>query len=449
MIRSPNPIALRATRRSRNVVGFLAAVVLGILTWNGLAVRGWQPDAGLSSVSAAESPPAREAGAAADEELSDEPGKDKPAGASKSDAVPIEYLPRPSKQEAKIMEALDKPTRVEFEAAPFENCIKYLHEFHKISIWIDRATLTDEGVPLDQPITLNLAGVNLRSVLKLLLEPLQLTYVIEDDVLKITTCGRAMDKLLTRTYPVRDLYHGRILAADQPLEEIGVPRRLHAESRPGDLEMAILKSIDPESWDDKQGPGAMTYISEAGCLVIRQTTTAHQEILQLLRDLREAKRVGQAAPQGRTSRRTGWKLRGSKREETYSLVGIMDLDGDGEDDSGRLRRVIKGIGGSIDNEVDERGELRVDGRFPDDRRPSLSEKTKFVVLGRIPQVADLTDPEEMETSLKIAGFYKELEDQARARGVRIISLEDFLRYIGYEQVEIKTAVPRHNPPSDQ
>src|SRR6185369_12394382 len=68
-----------------------------------------------------------------------------------------------------------------------------------------RATLTDEGVALDQPITLKLAGVTLRSVLKLLLEPVQLTYVIEDEVMKITTSAKAGEKLTTRVYPVGDL----------------------------------------------------------------------------------------------------------------------------------------------------------------------------------------------------------------------------------------------------
>jgi hypothetical protein len=35
--------------------------------------------------------------------------------------------------------------------------------------------------------------------------------------------------------------------------------------------------------------------------------------------------------------------------------------------------------------------------------------------------------------LKIAEIYKEMGDQARAQGVRIVGLEDFLRYIGYER----------------
>ena len=70
---------------------------------------------------------------------------------------------------------------------------------------MDKQTLTDEGVALDQPVTLKLAGVSFRSVLKLFLEPVQLTYVIENEVMKITTATKAGEKLSTRVYPVGDL----------------------------------------------------------------------------------------------------------------------------------------------------------------------------------------------------------------------------------------------------
>jgi len=107
--------------------------------------------------------------------------------------------------EEKIRRSLDKPTNVEFLDLALEDCINYLRDYHQINIWMDKQTLTDEGVALDQPITLKLAGVSLRSVLKLLLEPVQLTYVIENEVMKITTSTKAGEKLSTRVYPVGDL----------------------------------------------------------------------------------------------------------------------------------------------------------------------------------------------------------------------------------------------------
>jgi hypothetical protein len=114
-------------------------------------------------------------------------------------------LVRYNPTEERIQRTLSKPTTVEFLDLPLEDCVTFLKEYHNINIWLDKATLADEGVALDQPITLQLAGVSLRSVLKLLLEPLQLTYVIEDEVMKITAATKAGEKLTTRVYPVGDL----------------------------------------------------------------------------------------------------------------------------------------------------------------------------------------------------------------------------------------------------
>ena len=114
-------------------------------------------------------------------------------------------LVRYNPTEERIRRTLSRPTTVEFLDLPLEDCITFLKEYHNINIWLDKATLADEGVALDQPITLKLAGVTMRSVLKLLLEPLQLTYVIEDEVMKITTSAKAGEKLTTRVYPVGDL----------------------------------------------------------------------------------------------------------------------------------------------------------------------------------------------------------------------------------------------------
>jgi hypothetical protein len=63
---------------------------------------------------------------------------------------------------------------------------------------IDRATLTDEGVALDQPVTLKSRGLPLKSILGQLLEPIQLMYSIENEAVVITTSARGSEKLQTR-----------------------------------------------------------------------------------------------------------------------------------------------------------------------------------------------------------------------------------------------------------
>lgn len=432
MFGARNQMLRVVSRQGRIAACVVLSIALGILNLGWITER--EP---RSRVSAAEQP--KDAAAVPAQEEASEPSRSKgAAGSTTFDAPPIEYFPKPSKHEIKIREALDLPTSIEFLDLPLVDCMAYLTQYHKINIWFDRKTLTEEGVRLDQPITLKLAGVTLRSILKLLLEPVQLTYVIEDDVMKISTPAGVGHKVITRTYPVRDLYRGPIREEGQPVDEKGAPRRAPLAPRPGDLETAITKAIEPDSWEHADGPGSITYVSEAGSFVIRQTTAAHEQILQLLRDLRDAKRAGQGAANEPAAPRAGWKLRGPKRAESYSVVGIIDLDGDDKSDAGRFHDLIRAIGASIDNEVDEQGVLRIDGALSDDGRVFISEKTKFVVVGKIPQPADLADANEIATSLKIGGLYKDLEDQARDRGVRIVSLKDFLRYIGYERVDKST-----------
>jgi uncharacterized membrane protein YgcG len=114
-------------------------------------------------------------------------------------------LTQHNKAEEKILRSLSMPTEINVVDTPLEDVINFLKEYHNINIWIDKPALQDEGVQLDQAVTLAHTGVSFRSTLKLLLEPLQLTWIIEDEVMKITTAQKAADKLTTRVYPVADL----------------------------------------------------------------------------------------------------------------------------------------------------------------------------------------------------------------------------------------------------
>lgn len=107
--------------------------------------------------------------------------------------------------EERIYESLNDQTEIDFIDQPLSEVILYLKDIHSIQIVIDQAALADEGISSDTPVTQTLAGISLRSALKLILEPLQLTYVIDDEVMKITTSIKAEELLQIRVYPVGDL----------------------------------------------------------------------------------------------------------------------------------------------------------------------------------------------------------------------------------------------------
>ncbi|MEX2114740.1 MAG: hypothetical protein WD845_16225, partial [Pirellulales bacterium] len=55
------------------------------------------------------------------------------------------------------------------------------------------------------PVTLEVDNVSLRTALRLLLRRLDLTYVVEDEVLLITTVDAASQRIVTTVYPLGDL----------------------------------------------------------------------------------------------------------------------------------------------------------------------------------------------------------------------------------------------------
>ncbi len=150
----------------------------------------------------------------------DSPDK-QPAGNANGAKVPA--------MEEKIRQSLDKPTNVEFLDLALEDCIAYLHEYLDIRFAVDKQALNVEGVALDQPITLKLAGVSFRSVLKLMLEPLRLTYVIDNDALLITTPGQTKGKKVCQ--PAEPLCPFQAPPGDKPRTRVQIIRADEGQSR--------------------------------------------------------------------------------------------------------------------------------------------------------------------------------------------------------------------------
>jgi hypothetical protein len=69
------------------------------------------------------------------------------------------------------------------------SALRHISEELKIPIVVDDKALEDESISPDEPVTLDLGSNTTKgkSVLKLILEPLQLTYVIDNEVMTITS----------------------------------------------------------------------------------------------------------------------------------------------------------------------------------------------------------------------------------------------------------------------
>lgn len=107
--------------------------------------------------------------------------------------------------ETKILAELDNKTELDFAEQPLADVVEYLKQRHDIEIQLDEKALQDAGVGSDTPVTRSIKGITLRSALKLILSELDLTYIIRNEVLMITSKTEAEGMLSTRVYPVADL----------------------------------------------------------------------------------------------------------------------------------------------------------------------------------------------------------------------------------------------------
>ncbi|HEX4129628.1 MAG TPA: hypothetical protein VHZ24_06265 [Pirellulales bacterium] len=116
-------------------------------------------------------------------------------------------LARNNPAEVKIIKALAEPTELEFIETPLQDVVEYLKTRHNIEIQLDKKALEEAALPPDTPVTRNLKGITLRSALRLMLRelPAELTYIIRDEVLLITSKTQADLLTTTKVYPVADL----------------------------------------------------------------------------------------------------------------------------------------------------------------------------------------------------------------------------------------------------
>jgi len=196
-------------------------------------------------------------------------GDSKEGATARPDEAAVEFLPKLTPAEEKILLALEKPTVMDFVEKPLQHAVDYLADYHQIQIQLDSKALEDGGMGTDTPVSRKLQGISLRAALRLLLGSIDLTFDIRDEVLLITSKEEAATWLITRTYPIADLLENKDY---------------------DNLVEAITSSVDSKSWDEYGGPGSISEVTGSKSLVISQTRDVHDKVLTLLRSLRAARK---------------------------------------------------------------------------------------------------------------------------------------------------------------
>jgi len=193
---------------------------------------------------------------------------------------------RASQHESRIESALDDETRFEFIETQLTDVLEFVSELHDIQVVLDRNSLDAIGVKPETPITADLKSISCGSALRLILNPLQLDYLIENQTLKITTLAVSSSTMQTRVYETRRFTH----LEDETIAEAiraGVNpdswRNQANAGRGGDFGSGFEGEFGAETDGGNGGQATLTMIP--GGLVIRQSQRCHEQIADLLTQL--------------------------------------------------------------------------------------------------------------------------------------------------------------------
>lgn len=162
----------------------------------------------------------------------------------------------------RIVASLDQEISLALIETPVSEAVATISRDLGIPIVIDRRSLEEIGLTEDAPINIDLKNVSARAYLRLALRDLDMTYVVRDEVLMITTEEAAM-------------LHSKLLMYPLPQE-----MNVHAE----DIMRAIQTTVSPELWT----PGQASISSIGDILVISAPQIIHDQVEDFLKKLSDA-----------------------------------------------------------------------------------------------------------------------------------------------------------------
>lgn len=160
--------------------------------------------------------------------------------------------------EMKIEATLDQETTQTFIETPLAEAISQLSQVHNIPIVIDNRALEEIGLSSEVPTMISLKNVTLRSFLRLMLRDLELTYLIDNEVLQITTMEAAEDNLVLEMYILPE---NLVDKSDQVIK-------------------VLTRMVVPDAWDTLGGPSSAMAIDHV--LVISATSDVQDQSKQFL-----------------------------------------------------------------------------------------------------------------------------------------------------------------------
>ncbi|MFO0898428.1 MAG: hypothetical protein U0836_13480 [Pirellulales bacterium] len=124
------------------------------------------------------------------------------------------------------------------------------------------------------------------------------------------------------------------------------------------------------------------------------------------------------------------------RFERFAMAGMIDIDGDGKADVQRVRDLIELNGGKVDAVLDEKGQSPK-GLEPD----KMSVNTRYLIIGTAPSDVGAN-------AAQLNQEWSRMHADALTKGIKLITVPEFLDYIGYRPQDRTVALGRDLDPKE-
>ncbi|MEX0704605.1 MAG: hypothetical protein WD069_21070 [Planctomycetales bacterium] len=206
------------------------------------------------------------------------------AAAGEPVAVKKDRSPDESPSEVRIRQALRETTEIAFADTPLEVAMQVMADLHDIPVIIDGRALEEAGIQPDVPVNLVLGGVKLESALEIILRPLNLDWVVRDEVLQITSAKVGAATLVSQPYSIAGLTKLGV-APDAVVRllkvELGLPG-----AEPSGLIDSYPRAVAESVAVTVSGPAVVPVREDL--VVVRHNRRAHARVARLLAELETA-----------------------------------------------------------------------------------------------------------------------------------------------------------------
>jgi hypothetical protein len=180
----------------------------------------------------------------------------------------------PTAEERLLIKTLETAVDANFKNSRFQDVMDYLSTAGNRTIIIDPAAAAEVNLTYDSPVNFSARSpLALRTTLRSILAPFNLTFVVRDGVIHVTTPQKARDLMTTRVYYLGDLIFGGLYGGAPNIgtanDQIQIVQNVAA------LVEMITGAVDPLSWEKRGGQGHLGVNMATLSLTVRQSQEVH------------------------------------------------------------------------------------------------------------------------------------------------------------------------------